>query len=966
MRKYYHVLIVLLVMFLSSTAQSKKEGLVGGEPGHRDLLKRGDFLPTPYGLHRDIPWDIFRGESGIWQNLSSATPDNRQSHPQTYPLLQAIIEDFQVNENAGPNGAWQYYPAIAVDGAGNVVVVWEDERNGDRDIYAQRYAADGTPIGNNFKVNDDNSSAGQESPAIAIDAAGNFVVVWRDERNGDWDIYAQRYAADGTPIGSNFRVNDDSGSEWQYSPAITVDGSGNFVVVWTDERNDRDGDIYAQRYAADGTPIGNNFKVNDDSGSANQYSPAIAVDAVGNFVVVWMDKRNGWDGDIYAQRYAADGTPIGGNFKVNGDTGSAGQESPAIAIDAAGNFVVVWQDERNDRDGDIYAQRYAADGTPIGDNFKVNDDQGSAGQEHPAVAMNAAGNFVVVWQDERNDDWDIYAQRYTSDGMPIGGNFKVNGDQGSAWQWVPAVAMDAAGNFVVVWHDSRNGDWDIYGQRYLADGTPIGDNFKVNDDQGSARQWFAAVAVDATGNVVVVWADKRNDSGDIYAQRYASDGTPIVYNFKVNDDQGRASQGYPAVAMDAVGNFVVVWEDKRNGWYNRDIYAQRYAADGTPIGDNFKVNDDQGSAGPEYPAVAMDAAGNFVVVWQDRRNDDWDIYAQRYAADGTPIGNNFKVNDNTGSLWQRLPSVAVDAVGNVLVVWQDGYNRNWDIYAQRYAADGTPIGDNFKVNDDSGSAEQWSPAVAMDAAGNFVVVWQDERNDDWDIYAQRYAADGTPIGSNFKVNDDQGSARQWVPAVAMDAVGNFVVVWEDERNGDWDIYGQRYSSDGTPLGNNFIVTKYRYKDQFQPDVKLWNGRIYTVWTTTHAGGTGLDIWANVLDWNDPYTRIAEDSPASVETYYLAPNYPNPFNPSTTIRYHLPRASRVKLQVYNPLGQVVRTLVEAQQPAGRYTVQWDGRDDSGRQLPAGVYFYRLKAGQFEQVRKCVKWCWCGKHPHQHFP
>ncbi|NOX36420.1 MAG: T9SS type A sorting domain-containing protein [Calditrichaeota bacterium] len=99
--------------------------------------------------------------------------------------------------------------------------------------------------------------------------------------------------------------------------------------------------------------------------------------------------------------------------------------------------------------------------------------------------------------------------------------------------------------------------------------------------------------------------------------------------------------------------------------------------------------------------------------------------------------------------------------------------------------------------------------------------------------------------------------------------------------------------------------------------------------------------------------IAENEQTGApDAFNLLPNYPNPFNPGTTIRYHLPRASRVKLQVYNPLGQVVRTLVEGQQPAGRYTVQWDGRDASGRQLPAGVYFYRLKAGQFEQVRKMV--------------
>jgi len=947
--KLLSYLFIILIVF-PSTAQHSREDM-----GHNSVwwsggIERGNDFPTPYGSLKDSPWDIFRSQSGSWPHVSATAPDNRQLSHQLYSPLQAIIEDFRVNELAGPSVADQGNPAVAVDASGNFVVVWHDERNGNWDIYAQRYTADGTPIGSNFRVDDDNKNENQEYPAVAVDAAGNFVVVWQDTRNRNLDIYAQRYSADGTPIGSNFKVNDDQYRTRQGYPAVAVDAAGNFVVVWQDTRN-RNLDIYAQRYSANGTPIGSNFKVNDDQGSAGQMFPAVAMDASGNFVVVWHDIRNGnWD--IYAQRYAADGTPIGNNFQVNDDSGRVVSVYPAVAMDNAGNFVVVWTDILNEG-WDIYAQRYAADGTPIGNKFKVNGNVGSASQwAHPGVTMDNAGDFVIVWHNEHSEDSDIYAQRYTSAGTPIGSNVKVNDDTISARQEYPNVVMGGNGNFIVVWVDERNENLDIYAQRYTLNGSPIGNNFQVNDDKGT-WQVRPAVAVNAVGNFVVVWQDERdNFKRYIYFQRYAADGTPIGSNFKVNDDQDRERQGYPAVVVDAAGNFVVVWTDSRIG--DRNIYAQRYAADGLPIGSNFQVNDDSGSVWTASPAaVAMDNAGNFVVVWTDDRNGNLDIYAQLYAADGTPIGTNFKVNDDPASAWQGYPAVAMDSAGNFVVVWEDDRD-SWkgDIYAQRYAASGTPIGKNFKINDDQGRARQGYPAVAVDATGNFVVVWYDERNRNGDIYSQRYAADGTPIGKNFKINDDQGSAGQGNPAVSVNDAGNVIVVWEDWRNGNSDIYAQRYSADGTPLGNNFIVTKNRYNSQIQPDIILWNGRIYTVWASNHVIRNGYDIWANVLDWNDPYTSIAEDSPAALNTYYLAPNYPNPFNPGTTIRYHLPRASRVMLQVYNPLGQVVRTLVEAQQPAGRYTVQWDGRDTSGRQLPAGVYFYRLKAGQFEQVRKMV--------------
>ena len=89
-----------------------------------------------------------------------------------------------------------------------------------------------------------------------------------------------------------------------------------------------------------------------------------------------------------------------------------------------------------------------------------------------------------------------------------------------------------------------------------------------------------------------------------------------------------------------------------------------------------------------------------------------------------------------------------------------------------------------------------------------------------------------------------------------------------------------------------------------------------------------------------------------QAFALEANYPNPFNPSTTIGYQLPMATEVRLEIYNLMGQPVRTLVQTVEPAGYHSAMWDGRDDGGRALAGGMYFYRLQAGEFTQTRKLL--------------
>ena len=422
----------------------------------------------------------------------------------------------------------------------------------------------------------------------------------------------------------------------------------------------------------------------------------------------------------------------------------------------------------------------------------------------------------------------------------------MNDDAGTADQWVPAIAPDGPGNFVITWLDNRNGNYDIYAQSYNSSGTPLGSNFKVNDDAGTANQIYPAIAMEGSGNFVITWEDWRNDYPDIYAQRYNSSGTALGSNFKANDDTKIAVQQHPAIALNGSGSFVITWEDWRNG--SCDIYAQRYTSSGAALGSNFKVNDDDtGVAWQRCPAIAMDGSGNFVITWEKDRRSTSDIYAQRYNSSGVALGSNFKVNDDAVTAWQWCPAIAMDGSGNFVITWEDRRNGNSDIYAQRYNFSGTLLGSNFKVNDQVGAAYQYVPAIALDGSGNFVITWQDYRYGNWDIYAQRYNSSGTALGSNFKTNDDAGTAYQYSPAIALDGSRNFVITWEDNRNGNSDIYAQRYNSSGNPIGSNYLVNNTQFASfaQVNPAVAMNGAKIYYTWQDNRRA-KGWDVYANSM------------------------------------------------------------------------------------------------------------------------
>ncbi len=390
-----------------------------------------------------------------------------------------------------------------------------------------------------------------------------------------------------TPVGAEFRVNTTTaGSQVansQTPQSVARSPAGGFVVVWSSKDQDGNGwGVYAQRFSANGTAQGGEFRVNQTTGG-DQQNAVVSMDANGNFVVAWQSNQGNTGLDVYARLYRADGTAVGGEFVVNTYL-TSNQQSPSVAMDASGSFVVAWQS--NDQDGNnwgVFGQRFDAAGNRVGGEFQINTYTAN-NQQDVRIAMAPDGRFVAAWASNNQDgnNWGVYGQQFGAAGNRVGGEFLVNATTANTQQ-NPAVAMDAAGNYVVAWEGNQAGSWDVYAQRFGAAGNRLGGEFVVNTTTANAQQSPSA-AFDGLGGLTITWSSKRQDNGDtfgIYAQSYTPAGTPTGREFLVNTITAN-DQKYSSVAADRSGGFVVAWGGNGSG-DGDGVFARTYVSAGFAV-----------------------------------------------------------------------------------------------------------------------------------------------------------------------------------------------------------------------------------------------------------------------------------------------------------------------------------------------------------------------------------------------
>lgn len=351
----------------------------------------------------------------------------------------------------------------------------------------------------------------------------------------------------------------------------------------------------------------------------------------------------------------------------------------------------------------------------------------------------------------------------------------------------PAVAMNDDGDFVVVWRshaaDGRGGG--VYGRCFGADGTALGEEFKVNLSDVDVGTWTPAVAIGPSGGFVVAWTAAQADDTDLVARMFDADGVATTEELPVAVSP-EAAASMPSMAMNSAGTFVIVWTNCYGDKYISCSYAagRVYNADGSPLSDEFEISE---RTQQMWPDVAMDESGRFVVTWI-RMGDTYNrpygeyIMIRQFEADGTPAAREIPLTSDLNSRWYG-PSVAAGKSGGYVVTWAIG-PFPYDICAQPFDSVGTPIAPPYLVNT-SIEGNQGHPCIATNGDQDYLIVWDchGQAGAGCCVRGQFCTCDGEVEGDEMVLNAS-ASERHWYPDVAMAADGRYVVVWiSDDLDG---------------------------------------------------------------------------------------------------------------------------------------------------------------------------------------
>lgn len=670
-------------------------------------------------------------------------------------------------------------------------------------------------------LNDVPFNAASGADNYESDIAGNgsaFLSVWQDRRNTrNDDIWGARINDQGQVLDARGIKIFENATTVESNPVVAAAGTG-WIVAWESA-----GNIAAARVASDGTVT----QLGTIAGTAaDETSPAIAGSGSGALLTWTTD-----DSDVYAAAY--NGTSFGAAFAVAAST-TAVERTPAVAADASGNYLVLFQEGASN--DNIRGQRVSG-GAVSGAAFDVSTESGA--QTSPSVSFNG-DQFVAVWATSLNNVQDIRGARISTAGAVLDASPGMVVSGAAEQQTAPDISCNAT-ECLVAWQDRRSfasTNFDLYGARIAHDGLISAEASYIVGDRGQISPTVAVLG----SQWYLTWTDNRDgELRHVFGSRFTAAsgiadavGTPLALGW--NREASPVVTRTPSIST-------VTWATAGPRAYS-SVYT-RFNSSGGQLDDAARAII-PASASSTIPTGSVFANNNLLTVWTDNRGPTRDIYAARInpTTGATIDSNGFAIT--TAALDQAGAKIASNGTTS-LVVWQDRRsNSSFDIYGALVSGTGTIAVPEFLICANAG--DQTRPAVAYDSVnGAYLVVWTDAQGQDTnDIRGARVSAAGALLDANCGVAITSATGSQSFPDLAFSGT-RFLAVWEDRRtDAEGDIYGARVSLAGgaiTVQDPSGLAIASLATEQTTPTVSGYGGNFVVAWRDArNLATTKLDVY----------------------------------------------------------------------------------------------------------------------------
>jgi hypothetical protein len=837
----------------------------------------------------------------------------------------------------------------------------------------------------------------QQRTVICSDGAGGAIIAWQDFRSGtSWDIYAQRIDANGNTKWTSDGIPICNQADQQMTPQIAEDGAGGAYISWLDDRNYT---VYAQRVSSSGTAMwtANGVQVYLGTGLASDHK--LITDLSGNAILAWVDNRNGWDGDIFAQKLSNAGSRMWTASGVQVCVYGSYVGNMQMIADGGNGAIIVWDEYLiggyNNRD--IYAQKINSSGIYQWTLHGKAICTAANSQTYPKLVPDGSGGAIIVWNDERSGgDYDVYAQKVDASGTLSWTPGEVAVCALGSWQLDPAIISTSSNGAIIAWRDLRSGmDEGVYIQELNHLGAPLWAVNGVLACTTPGSQFYPNLINDGNDNAILSWnydnsQNPPNGYTEIFVQLYNSSGVPQWQTNGVPVNTGTNQQEFCGVAVaDNVGGAIIAWKDMRNGYVD-DIYAQRVFGNGTLYGaaqNEVIINEFDADVTDEWVELLVVKPGgidlcNWIITDEDPVNMSSPTEGKLVFADNSLLRNiatatyvvvingsgtdSFDYVNKEITLYRGNSNVNVSGTfdlnnaGDNLTLWYDD-NGTWDS-VQSIGIDHI----SYKISVNPPSGVTWSGPIAgtRDSSGNEAYFsngssYNNDNSSSW-TPTQTHTPGETNPGQNDPPLPVTLSHFSAVELSGASVQLNWTTQSETNNNG-WNIYrGETENAlinDESQILNSGLIsgagsssnpTNYSFADTYP----VFAEQEYWYWLESIDFSGSSEIYGPVsiiiLQENDE-----PETPEIPFAYGLYQNFPNPFNPETTICFTAEESGKTTIEIYNPKGRKVRTLFNGQLTEDDVlTLIWNGKDDAGKDVTSGIYMYKAKSRRKTHSKKMI--------------